>query len=125
MSESVVRLTWARIPGEDFYHLMPTNRRLCARPPTPSHAICSPQRRITRAIRPFRNREPIPQCRDCIAERARWERMLNASMPEPQPATPPAQFRPPRSSIDAYPRLREALRGVSFPLDGLSPPSPG
>ncbi|GEM_PF-6908055 len=125
VSESVVRLTWARLPGEAVFHLVPTNRKFTARPPLPTHPICQPTARVTRLVRPFQNRTPVSQCRDCLAERARWERMLNATMPAPQTAPQTAQFRPPRSPIDAYPRLREALQGVSFPLDGLSPPSPG
>ena len=69
LSEHIVRLTWARLPGEAVFHLVPTNRKFTERPPLPTHPICQPTARVTRLVCRFRNRTPILQCRDCIAER--------------------------------------------------------
>ncbi len=125
VSPHVVRLRWARVPDEAVFHLLPTLGKLSRKPPTPTHPICAPHLRLTRLVCPFRNREPLLRCRDCEARRTAWEQMVSRPMPEPQPMRQSTPSRPQSSAIDAHPRLRETLRWVTFPIDGLSPPAPG
>lgn len=133
VSPNLVRVRWARVPGEAVFHLVPTLGGLSRRPPTPTHPICAPHLRLTKLVCPFRNRTPIVKCRDCVAARPAWEKLVAApssdyqSTPSPNDTAmhPRSAASPSRSAIDAHPRLRDALRFVSFSLDGLSPPGPG